>query len=478
MRAASVVDSTKIGAARVTVVLGIDTVVITPSVDSVVTDGSLRFFATVVGLNRNRGVRWSTRRGFIDSAGFYRAPTIATIDTIAATSTVDCSRVGSAIVTVTDHPLLQWATYFPLDGGFLWDVVADRDDNVIAAGTLYNRSGQNAQATVVSTDSSGLPRWTYTFDGIADTRALVLGGDLKSAIVAGYAGEFPAPTTPLLFVLDSIGHRTLEGTCVDLTNAAFFGATRDANRMYMAAGSSIVTADLAGNLNCTATIDAAVADIPEVRVGTLGALDGNLVVGGDRSMSNQCWAVGGYPFVQKVSGTGQLAWRLDFESTISPWGSIAMPVLAITTEGGHEVTYFAAALSDGCNGAHDYARYGTAKVDADGRLVWLRRWNGDNSPTSCEAYPYAVVPDPRGGVIIAGMGSTDCWTAWDCAVASYSGDGILRWTMKPAFRGNRNNACGGAALSNSGRSLYLVGQTGLVFLGPQQLFVAKYTLPR
>ena len=105
-------------------------------------------------------------------------------------------------------------------------------------------------------------------------------------------------------------------------------------------------------------------------------------------------------------------------------------------------------------------------------------WNGDNSPTSCEAYPYAVLPDPRGGVIIVGQGSTDCQTAWDCAVASYAADGLIRWKMTPVFKGNRNNACSSAVLSSDGKFLYVVGATSAIFRDPWDLFVAKYALPK
>ena len=50
--------------------------------------------------------------------------------------------------------------------------------------------------------------------------------------------------------------------------------------------------------------------------------------------------------------------------------------------------------------------------------------------------------------------------------------------MKPAFKENANNACGGATLGSSGRFLYVVGQTGRSLVGMQELFLAKYALPQ
>ena len=50
--------------------------------------------------------------------------------------------------------------------------------------------------------------------------------------------------------------------------------------------------------------------------------------------------------------------------------------------------------------------------------------------------------------------------------------------MKPVFKGNQNNACSAATMTSNGRFLYLVGQTGPTFRGPQDLFVAKYALPQ
>jgi len=486
VQAVSVVDSTKTGRSPVVIITGIDAVTIAPISPTIVTGDSLRFAATVTGVNANRTVRWSASRGTIDGSGLYLAPASPGADTVQAVSVVDSTRLATVLLTITNQPLLLWTTHFPASSlpgsGYLWGVVLDQDENVIAAGTTYNNSITGTQrAVVLSTDRSGRQRWTYVSEGAAEARDVVLAPDLRSVFVVGIMGDYPQ-NVPLLFSVSGAGNKQLERVCSSMVGGAFVGATRDDSRVSIAAytpGPAIVTSDLAGNLNCANPMDAAVGDLARPRLSAASRLAGALVVAGDRWMSNQCWSSGIYPFVQEVSTSSQPVWRFDFGSTIGPTATAgSTPRLAVADEAGQTVIYVVASRIEGCVSTSDFARYMTAKLDSHGNIQWLRLWNGDNSPSSCEAYPYAVIPDPRGGVVVAGMGSTDCLTAWDCAVASYSADGSLRWSMRPVFRGNRNNACSAATMTHSGRYLYVVGQTGVTFSSAQDLFIAKYALPQ
>jgi len=477
-------------------------VTIYPKKMDLVVSATQQFSARVTGASSD-AVDWyvnDVRSGYpvvgtIDTSGAYTAPDAVpnpAAITVKAVSRADTTKSDAATVTIvgpTDQPLLVWSTFFapssPADDGYLWGVLIDGEQNVVAAGHVRRRNGSvyDSRATALSTDRFGRPRWTFALDRTsAAAGSIVLGADRRSVFVVGqvgYSGD--GDQLPILFALDSTGQEALERTCSNIVNGAFGNASRDANRLYLVTWpTAILTSDLAGNLDCTGSIDPAVGDLPGPRVVQVTPFREALLVAGDRSMSNSCVQGGHYSFVQKINGSSQPIWRFDFESTIGSTNSAAsVPRLAVAEEAGQWVIYVTLAWVRGCaSNANDALRYLTAKLDAQGNLIWSDLWNGDNSPTSCEAFPYAILPDPRGGVVIAGMGSTDCLTAWDCAVASYAADGSRRWTMKPVFKGNGNNACSAATITGDGRFLYLVGQTGPIFRGPQELFVARYALPQ
>lgn len=460
--------------------------------------GSTQQFAAVVTGTNDRTVDWYVNDvlsgdltvGTIDTSGLYTAPDAVPNPpgvTVKAVSRADSTKWATATVTITgptDQPLLLWITYFPApagDRGHLWDVLIDKDENVIAAGTAYAPSGASLRAIVLSTDRAGRQRWIYASDGPAQARSIVLAPDLKSVFVVGILGDYPE-ALPLLFAVDSAGNKLLEQVCSDMVGGGFLYATKDDSRIYLTAytpGPAIVTSDLAGNLDCAYPIDAAIGDLPRPKIGTVSPFDGALVVAGNKSMSNECWKAGFYPFVQKVDGSTQPVWRFDFESTIAPAGTISTPILAVANEAGQEVIYLAAARHGGCPTVtvNDNARYMTAKLDAQGNLIWLNLWNGDNSPVSCETYPFAIVADPRGGVVIAGYQTATNCDPYHCGVASYAADGSVRWTMKPTFKGNET-FCTAATMTSDGRFLYLAGRTGPYLGTPKDLFIAKYALPQ
>jgi hypothetical protein len=255
-------------------------------------------------------------------------------------------------------------------------------------------------------------------------------------------------------------------------------AAKTADRVYFGgtASAGLLMADVAGNLDCEHPMSAATGDLTRARIGGVADFGTDLVMVGDYDRSNEYWGGRGVPFVQRLNGAAQPVWRSDWSSIIAPAVTAGdTPKLAIVTEAGEQMIYMTMSLIRAQVGGN--ASYTTAKLDAQGALQWMTLWNGDNSPTSCEAYPYAVVPDPRGGVIIVGMGSTDCYTAWDTAMASYTADGERRWTMKPVFNGNGNNNISGAAVSSDGRHLYIIGQTAPIFRMRQDVYIAKYALP-
>lgn len=478
-------------------------VTVSPKEIDLVVSATQQFAAWVTG-TKDRTVSWyindlptgNSTVGTIDTSGLYTAPEVApnpAVITIKAVSRADPVKSATATATVigpTDQPLLVWTTFFPpsppADNGYLSGVTLDKDENVVATGPTWRGSACQSppcrRAIVVSTDRFGRHRWIYTSDGITGAEGIILAPDLKSVFITGAVGEYPQQL-PLLFAIDSTGHKQFERVCSNMLNGWLGKPTGDSSHIYIPAWPpAIVTSDLAGNVDCTNTINAAVGGMLSPRVSAVSPLSGALVVAGDRSITNKCWHPGLYPFLQKVNGTSQPVWRFDFESIFAPTNTSGSgPIITLAQENNQEVFYFATSWIESPEECvmttNDFARYLTAKLDAQGNLVWFRLWNGDNTPTSCEAYPYAVIPNPHGGVIIAGMGSTDCKTAWDCAVASYSADGSLQWTMKPVFKGNGNNACSAATMRSDGRFLYLVGQTGPVFHGPQKLFVAKYALP-
>jgi uncharacterized membrane protein len=100
VRAVSVADSTKAGVADITVLMGIDAVVVSPESATVVVGDTVRFSASVTGANPDHRVQWRTLHGVIDSAGLYTAPPVAGHDTVRAISLADSAKTRVALVLV------------------------------------------------------------------------------------------------------------------------------------------------------------------------------------------------------------------------------------------------------------------------------------------------------------------------------------------------------------------------------------------
>lgn len=479
------------------------TVTLSPSA-ATVTIGKTQQFRAVVTGSYDRSVAWyvndvpggDTTLGTMNSIGYTRTsttglytapqypPASATV-TVRAVSRADTSKGAAATVTIAgpvQEPLLLWATYFQMAGlgtmsnGFpLRRVVIDRHGNVIAAGLRLTNDG-TPRAVALSTDNLGRERWTHVYDGPATAYDAVLAPDLTSVYVMGGAGDFRT-STPLIFAVDSAGNEQFERTCSEL-QWAFSHAAIDDRAIYMTwggRGGVLILADLAGNPDCANPKDVLISDLPDPVLRAVLPFHDGLAVTGTRFLTNQCFSQGYTTLVQRLSSAGDLMWRFDFDSLFAP--SIALSPQLTVGDGG-EALYVAASRIEGCVVGTDGGRYMTAKLSSSGNLEWFDLWNGNNSPSSCEAFPADVVADPRGGVIMAGLGSTDCDIAWDCAVASYTAGGQLRWTMAPRFQGNRNNACSSAAVTADGRFLYLAGWTGVTIGDAQSHFIAKYALPK
>ena len=272
----------------------------------------------------------------------------------------------------TNQPLLLWTTYFPLpagDYGNLRGVLVDEDQNVVAAGTIYDPTG-TPRAVVLSADRFGRPRWFHASVG-ADARDIVRAPDPQSVFVVGKLDR------PVLFAVDSAGKKQFEHVCNNM-DGVFLSATRDDSRIYLvpSTGATIVTSDLAGNLDCENPIDGAVGDLPRPKIGTVSPFDGALVVAGFRRMSNECWSSGMYPFVQEVDGSSQPVWRLDFESTFALAGTGSHPRLAVADEDGERSIYLTTSwMVCATDTVPHNASYMTAKLDAEGNLKWLNLWN-------------------------------------------------------------------------------------------------------
>ncbi len=467
VKAVSVVDSTKTGRTPVAIITGIDAVTIAPTSPTIVTGDSLRFAATVTGLNTNRTVRWSASRGTIDSSGLYLAPASPGADTVKAVSVVDSTKLATVLVTITNQPMLRWK-YHPAGVGRarIDGIVLDRDENVIIAGTLCCSPQREI---VLSLDSTGRHRWTVSLSQESSAWGLVLLPDLRSVAVAGSLG--PAP---LLLVLDSAGRKQSEQTCPLVNDGVFIDIARGNDRIYMAGWppDAIRTSDVSGNIDCAQPIQGAVDDLAARLLSGVELLGNSLVVGGDRNMSNACWSSGLYPFVQAIDGSTEPLWRLDFDSIVGPGTSTDYPRIAAGTESGQQVIYVTVAT----NGCGQGSNYLTGRLNSQGRPTWVNRWNEDGA-SACEAYPYTVVPDARGGAVVVGMGTPDCLSDWHCVAISYNVDGTTRWSMRPTIITDGNNMCEAAAMSANGRHLYVTGGT-IDANRVWDIFVAKYALPQ
>lgn len=385
------------------------TITLSPSSATVTIGQTQQFTATVTG-SANTTVTWyvsdveggNSTVGTIDSTGLYAAPEYPpdpSTATIEAVSQADSTKSATAAVNIAgpvNEPLLVRATFFPTNSrcAYLWAVVLDEDENVVAAGTVFQDERGcvtgTQRATVLSADQFGRQRWIYTFDRSSMARSAVLAPDRNLIYVVGEQGDYPT-NAPLLFALDDTGNYHFDRTCSNMQGGSFMTATEDASGIYITAYTpqpALVTADLDGNLDCANPKDVAVGDLAYPRLNWISPLNGDLVVVGDREVRNECWTVGLSTFIQSIDAASQLLWRFDFDSVVAPAITFPTGKATIADEGEEKALYVALALQYGCPSTpNDLSRYMTAKLNSSGQLLWWDLWNGDNSPTSCEAYP-------------------------------------------------------------------------------------------
>jgi hypothetical protein len=413
--------------------------------------------------------------------------------TIIAKSAEDPSISASTEIRVgrpTSEPYLMRTLHFsisePAEYGAIRDLIIDIDGNVIAAGPVYANEGDLYQFGLTqSVDSYLDPLWSYLSDSYATgIEALSLAADGRTLFAAGGRGVASEPFEPYptLLQLDSSGQLQGENTCGNAPIRNVFGSiTSVSSGFYLSAfrNTHIYFADLSGQVDCDNTIPVPTDGLGDPIVGKVVGVDGGLLVAITHQANHKCFK--GYRnLVRQIDGSGSALWTFDVFSDLDSsqhMTSNTQIILGDTTTS--QAIYAGTSISTpqdaDCQreNEHDSMRQLVQKLDMQGNLEWARTWDSDRPVSACENYLEDIVPDPHGGVITIGRSNADCGNHMECAIASYTSDGELRWTMRPNVSVDPEstrvlNYCTAGAVSADGEFLYLSGTP---------LFISKVALP-
>ncbi len=463
-------------------------VTVSPSSASLIIGQPQQFQATVSGTT-NTAVAWlvndvaggNSTVGVITPAGEYVAPDIAPAAavTVKAVSQADSAKSATSSVTVSvpkGTPALVWNKLINDQTGAgsnlaypgLTIGAVDSLGNLVAAGLTPDPSTPPPStayiSTAIKTDSAGNTQWTF----VPGT---------------GISGVFTTSDDSVVF---STGNGFLglsaSGQKIFLNNCGAnqgFGEILEFNQtIYMqAANNSLMTSDLNGNINCGLTIPLS-PPANSYYVSGFSVGSNYTILAGTHSISTSCWS-GDMGYLQSEDMSGNPNWLLDFASFAAPQ-IIVDPLVMETTEGSTTFVYVTGSWF-GCDG---HTQYVTLKLTETGDIVWRQLWD-DNVPNGdTTTYPSAILPDPKGGVIVVGSFDRGGVNGEECGLVSYTTSGAIRWESLQAF--SRSDRCSGAFLTNDGKYMYALGVSGLwrgfntgdSLTSPTALLIAKFALPQ
>lgn len=145
----------------------------------------------------------------------------------------------------------------------------------------------------------------------------------------------------------------------------------------------------------------------------------------------------------KYSPEGRLVWTARYEE---PGGNGQATAMALDREGNIYVT--------GSSGIYPNLDYVTIKYDTDGQEIWVARYDG---PGHGYDEARAIVLDGSGSVYVTGN-SLGSGTGMDYATIKYDADGKELWVARYNGLGNRDDYAWACALDGAGH-LYVTGSS-------------------
>ncbi len=192
-------------------------VAVSPKTPSVVAGGTVQFSATVSNAT-NTAVTWSVPSagcGSISAAGLYRAPAVAAVCTVVATSQADPTRSDSATVTVTAPPAPVVVTVTPSpaavdscsaltftatvsgssDTAVAWSVQEGAAGGTISAAGVYTAPSSAGTYHVVATSHADPSRTAVVAVTVSDRILAVAVSPQTIQVPTGGTAQFTATVT-------------------------------------------------------------------------------------------------------------------------------------------------------------------------------------------------------------------------------------------------------------------------------------------
>jgi uncharacterized delta-60 repeat protein len=168
---------------------------------------------------------------------------------------------------------------------------------------------------------------------------------------------------------------------------------------------------------------------------------GNVYVTGESTGSGA-----GYDYATiKYTTNGKQLWAARYNGS----GSSTDSAYAIAVDGSGNVYVTGDSLGSGSG--YDYA---TIKYDANGKQLWAKRYNG---PGNGSDTAQAVAVDGSGNVYVAGK-SSGSGTGYDYATIKYSANGKQIWVKRFNGLGNSTDVVTALAVDGSG-NIYVAGES-------------------
>ncbi|MEW6755050.1 MAG: SBBP repeat-containing protein, partial [Candidatus Latescibacterota bacterium] len=298
---------------------------------------------------------------------------------------------------------------------------------------LYNGPGDSEdEAVAVATDADGNVYVTgfSTGDGTGSDFATLrysASGDLQW--VRRYDGLLRDNDLPYAMAMDSAGNLYVAGESGGLTSFSDFLTIKyspDGQERWVRRDSCLAIA--------TDRANAVALDRSAARVFVTGTSVGNQT-GPDYCTS--CYE----------ASTGDVVWQQRYNGPLN--GGDEARAIAVDDQGNAYVTGYA---NDGPSTPSDYA---TLQYDPTGALRWVRTYNGTGNGDDAGE---AMGVDSRGRVYVTGTSFGDT-TDFDAATVAYDADGSLLWERRYNGEGNANDAPYALALDAAG-NVYTTGVGG------------------